>query len=281
MKASLRDNAPAFLLVLASAILAVAFGLPIGAERLARTQYQRLEGFVGSFDSAKAPDADVKGAPATGTETWGLVAQAVRQRYTPIEANALLSRVESLTKTKETTEKAAARSIRQTRKRAVPAAPAAVAASSAPITPQSPAPPPAATPAPETADSMGEIYENDPAKYSLDPSAAQGSIVFRLRGLSRSGGRYILKVSVTNRGADDFFVREFSLRDGQEVIGSKSFVRLFVEPGRTREGFVIFEKPRSSSLCSASTTSGATRASSPTGTTGSCCATSTSMSSSA
>jgi hypothetical protein len=91
---------------------------------------------------------------------------------------------------------------------------------------------------------VGEIYENDPAKYSLDASAAQGTIVLRLRGLSRSGGRYILKVSVTNRGGDDFFVREFSLRDGQEVIGSKSLVRLFVEPGRTREGFVVFEKPR-------------------------------------
>jgi len=91
MRASLSDNAPAFLLVLASAILAVAFSLPIGAERLARTQYQRLEGFVGSFESPKAPGADAKGALTTGTETWGLVAQAVRQRYTPIEANALLS----------------------------------------------------------------------------------------------------------------------------------------------------------------------------------------------
>lgn len=242
MKASLRDNAPAFLLVLASAILAVAFSLPIGAERLARTQYQRLEGFVGSFESAKAPSADAKGAPTTGTETWGLVAQAVRQRYTPIEANALLSRVESLAKAKDTAEKAAARSIRQTRKRAVPAAPAAVTASSAPVIP--PAPPSAAPPAPETADSMGEIYENDPAKYSLDASAAQSSIILRLRGLSRSGGRYILKVSVTNRGGDDFFVREFSLRDGQEVVGSKSLIRLFIEPGRTREGFIVFEKPR-------------------------------------
>lgn len=244
MKAFLRDNAPAFLLVLASAILAVAFSLPIGAERLARTQYQRLEGFVGSFESTKAPGAEAKGAPANGTETWGLVAQAVRQRYTPIEANALLSRVESLTKTKETGEKAAASSIRQARSRAVPTAPVAVATSSAPVILQAPAPPPAATPAPETTESMGEIYENDPAKYSLDASAAQGSIVLRLRGLSRSGGRYILKVSVTNRGGDDFFVREFSLRDGQEVVGSKSLIRLFVEPGRTREGFVVFEKPR-------------------------------------
>lgn len=231
--------------MLASAILVVAFSLPIGAERLARTQYERLEGFVGSFEASKAPNTDANGTSAAGGETWGLVAQAVRQRYTPIEANALLNRVESLTKAKETEEKAAAHSERlKIRKRALQAAAPAMAASSATVKPEAHAPALAAIPAPETADSVGETYENDPAKYSLDASAAQGSIILRLRGLSRSGGRYILKVSVTNRGGDDFFVREFALRDGKEIIGSKSLVRLFVEPGRTREGFVVFEKPR-------------------------------------
>lgn len=245
MRASLRDNAPAFLLVLASAILAAAFSLPIGAERLARTQYQRLEGFVGSFEAAQAPETAVKGQPAAGTETWGLVAQAVRQRYTPIEANALLSRVESLTAPKKSAEKPAAHSARvKTRRSVAPEVTLAVAASSAAAIPEPHVPTAAGTPAPETADSVGELYENDPAKYSLDASAAQGSIILRLRGLSRSGGRCILKVAVTNRGGEDFFVREFALRDGQEVIGSKSLVRLFVEPGRTREGFVVFEKPR-------------------------------------
>ena len=243
MRASLRDKAPALLLVLASAILVVAFSLPFGAERLARTQYERLEGFVGSFEAAA--DAGAKSTPTAGTDTWGLMAQAVRQKYTPVEANALLSRVESLTKTKETADKAAAHLARvKTRKRAVAAAQVAVAASSAAVKPEAHAPALAAIPAPETADSVGEIYENDSSKYALDANAAQGSIVLRLRGLSRSDGRYILKVSVTNRGGDDFFVREFSLRDGKEILGSKSLVRLFVEPGRTREGFVVFEKPR-------------------------------------
>lgn len=245
MRASLRDKAPALLLVLASAILVVAFSLPIGAERLARTQYERLEGFVGSFESSGPADAGAKSVPTAGTDTWGLMAQAVRQKYTPVEANALLSRVESLTKTKEASEKAVAHMARlKTRKRAVQAASVTVAVSTAPIKPETHVPAPAAIPSPETADSVGELYENDSSKYSLDASAAQGSIVLRLRGLSRSDGRFILKVSVTNRGGDDFFVREFVLRDGQEVIGSKSLVRLFVEPGRTREGFVVFEKPR-------------------------------------
>ncbi|MDO8756589.1 MAG: hypothetical protein Q7J64_01130, partial [Elusimicrobiota bacterium] len=117
---------------MASAILVVAFSLPIGAERLARTQYERLEGFVGSFEASGATDAGAKSAPTAGTDTWGLMAQAVRQKYTPIEANALLSRVESLTKAKETAEKAAAHSARlKIRKHALPAAPLTVAASSA------------------------------------------------------------------------------------------------------------------------------------------------------
>jgi hypothetical protein len=252
MRASLRDKAPALLLVSASAILSVAFSLPIGAERLARTQYQRLEGFVGSFEggekAAAAPAAT--GAPGGGTETWGLVAQAVRQRYTPIEANALLSRVQSLTKTPEAPGKAAERAVEaKARKRAAQAAPAVVAVSSAApkaeTNPQAIAP---AAPAPETADSVGEAYENDSAKYALDAVAASGPISLRLRGLSRTGGRYILKLAVTNRGGDDFFVREVVLRDGQEVVGSKSFLRLFVEPGRTREGLVVFEKPRTGAV---------------------------------
>ena len=245
MRASLRDNAPAFLLVLASAILVVAFSLPIGTERLARTQYQRLEGFVGSFEPSKDSAAGAA-SPTAGTETWGLVAQAVRQRYSPLEAAALLTRVESLTNAKKPVEKPTSHFERAKARKlaAASAAAAAVAASSAAVKPEAHAPALAATPAPETSDSVGDLYENDTAKYSLDASASQGSIVLRLRGLSRSASRYVLKVAVTNRGGDDFFVREFVLRDGQEVIGSKSLVRLFVEPGRTREGFVVFEKPR-------------------------------------
>lgn len=240
-----KDNAPAFLLVLASAILVIAFSLPIGAERRARTQYQRLEGFAGSFETTKSLEAAAQDTPTGGAETWGLVAQAVRQRYTPVQANALLNRVESLTNAKKTSEKAASRSEHaKIRKYALPSAASTVAASSSTATPETHAAAASATLAPETADSVGELYENDSAKYSLDASAAQGSIVLRLRGLSRSDGRYILKVAVSNRGGDDFFVREFALRDGKEIIGSKSLIRLFVEPGRTREGFVVFEKPR-------------------------------------
>lgn len=96
----------------------------------------------------------------------------------------------------------------------------------------------------ETADFVAEAYENDPAKYPMDRNAAQGAITLSLCGLSRQKNRYILKVSVTNRGEEDFFVKELSMRDGRAALATKSFFRLFVEPGRSREGFVIFDAPR-------------------------------------
>lgn len=239
MRASLSDKAPALLLLLASAILVVAFTVPIGAERRARTEYQRLEGFVGTFTQA-GPQVSLSTGSAGGGETWGLVAQAVRQKYTPIEANALLSRVESLNRQPAKEDRARAKPA----KAAAAKHQAAVAASTTAAHAEPPRLPAAAQPPAETFDTVADHFENEPAKYSLDATASDGPIRLRLRGISRTGDRFILKVTVTNHGGEDFFVRDFTLRDGQDVIGSKSFIRLFVEPGRTREGFVVFEKPR-------------------------------------
>ena len=97
----------------------------------------------------------------------------------------------------------------------------------------------------ETADHVTESYENDEAKYLLDLSATQGTIMLSLCGLSRKNGRFILKVAVTNRGGEDLFVRELSVRDGLTVRPAKSYFRLFVEPGRSHEGYVVFDPPRS------------------------------------
>jgi hypothetical protein len=242
MRASLNDKAPALLLMLASAILVVAFTVPIGAERRARTQYQRLEGFVGTFKQS-GPQVSLSTQSAGGGETWGLVAQAVRQKYTPIEANALLSRVESLSRKSARDERPRTGPAKAAAARRL-AAPVAVVASTAAAKAEPQRLSVAPEPAPETFDMVADRYENEPAKYSLEASAADGPVTLRLRGMSRSSNRFILKVAVTNRGGEDFFVRDFTVRDGPDVIGSKSFIRLFVEPGRTREGFVVFEKPR-------------------------------------
>ena len=237
MRAFLRDNAPALLLATASVILALAFCLPAGGER---TQYQRLAGFVGTFDTSPSADSSGKAAASTRGEIWGLVAQAVRQKYTPVQADALMSRVELFSK--ETDKPAQHRTRVKARKPSAPIPMVSIAASTA-TTPDA-ATLPVMAPAPETADSVSARYENDLSKYPLDSNAAQGPIALRLEGLSRNGSRYILKVAMTNRGDDDFFVRDFIVRDGRDILAAKSYVRLFVEPGRTREGFVVFDKPR-------------------------------------
>lgn len=242
MRAFLSDKAPALLLASASAILLAAFCLPVGGERRARTQYQRLAGYIGTFEATQSADSPGKAAISTRGETWGLVAQAVRQRYTPIQADALLNRVESFSK--DAHKPAQRRGRVKARKPAASMPTASSAASTATVKTDAAVAPPAAVSAPETADSVSARYENDLSKYPLDKSAAQGTIVLRLQGLSRSSSRYILKVAVTNRGDDDFFVRDLVVRDGRDILAAKSYIRLFVEPGRTREGFVVFDKPR-------------------------------------
>lgn len=241
MRVFLSDRAPALLLMVASLILAVGFCLPVGGERQSRTQYRRLAGFVGTFETSPTADSAGKGIASPRGETWGLVAQAVRQRYTPVQADALLSRVESFSKG---TPKPVSRGHGKARKTATSAPPVSVEASSATTTPAMTAALPVPARAVETAYSVSDRFENDLSKYSLDRSAAQGPITFRLLGLSRNSGRYVLKVAVTNRSDDDFFVRDFVLRDGRDILAAKSYFRLFVEPGRTREGFVVFDRPR-------------------------------------
>ncbi|MEI4505197.1 hypothetical protein WAC41_27030, partial [Klebsiella pneumoniae] len=89
-------------------------------------------------------------------------------------------------------------------------------------------------------DHVADSYESDEARYLLDRSTTQGAVTLSLCGLSRKDGRFILKVAVTNRGGEDLFVKDLSVRDGQTVRPAKSYFRLFVEPGGTHEGYVVF-----------------------------------------
>ena len=236
----LRALAPACLLAATSAILTVAFCLPLGRERLlATTPYQHLEGFAGSFDTPKLPASPSNDEASARSETIGLVTQAVRQKYTPVQANALMNRVESLTQAKPSLTKGASRRDRSKAHRPSAAA-VEVATSSVPAKLEAPATPSVALK--DSIETVGDRYEDDAAKFPMDKTIAQGTIAMRLRGLSRSGDRCTLKVEVTNRGEADFFVKELSVQAGQDL-RSKSYIRLFVEPGRTREGFVVFDKP--------------------------------------
>jgi hypothetical protein len=94
-----------------------------------------------------------------------------------------------------------------------------------------------------TFDSVAEDYDNDPSKYPMERNIVQGPITLGLCGLSRSKNPVILKIAVTNQGGEDFFIKELTVRDGQRFLTSKFYVRLFVEPGRTREAYITFDRP--------------------------------------
>lgn len=227
----LRDKAPAALLIIASAILTAAFALPVGPERRMGTSYQRLEGWVGAFNKPAARSAPESPSPTSVAAS----AQAA-------------SRSAGLPSSDEQTAAiggAAAPARKRSRaKRGEDAKVASnVVSSSAPA---KIAPPVFITPAApiETADNVADDYEGNAAKYPLDGESVREPVTLRLRGISRSAGRFILKVAVSNRGREDFFVKELSIRDGHEILESRFFMRLFVEPGRTREGYVVFSKPR-------------------------------------
>ncbi len=106
--------------------------------------------------------------------------------------------------------------------------------------------PPPPAPAPEyTLDSVAERYEGDPSTYSLDRSAKGGGVTLRLLGLERLAGAYVLKLSVSNESDSDLYVKDFIAQAGTTSLVSRFFFRILVESQRTREGYVMFEKPQS------------------------------------
>lgn len=244
----IEENAPAILLVLTTVILAVTFSLPVGAERRrSQTRYQPLAGFIGAFevrqDSAPAQSRSEAAPQPPGARPALTVGMSPR-RAAAVKRRALRAEIAADRKDAPShrwphlvsaqTPPVSSSSVEQS---SVTLSTAAVADKPAPAAAS-------AKPAVETADHVADSYESDEAKFLLDRSTTQGEITLSLSGLSRKDGRFILKVAVTNRGSEDLFVKELSVRDGQTEKPAKSYFRLFVEPGRTHEGYVVFDPPR-------------------------------------
>ena len=87
-------------------------------------------------------------------------------------------------------------------------------------------------------------FENDASKYPMDKNAEADGIALNLLGLERLDQMFVLKVSVSNETESDFYVKDFLVQAGSSALGSRSDFRLLVEPKRTREGYVIFAKPK-------------------------------------
>ena len=88
-------------------------------------------------------------------------------------------------------------------------------------------------------------FESDPSKYPLDRTLRSDGIALTLEGLQRRDKLCVLKVAVANATDADFFVKEFAVRAGATILGSRSLFRILVEPHRSREGYVVFERPPS------------------------------------
>ncbi|MBI4060994.1 MAG: hypothetical protein HY403_06135 [Elusimicrobia bacterium] len=104
-------------------------------------------------------------------------------------------------------------------------------------------PRPAAAELDDSPEALRDAFEADPSKFPLDAKVWADGVHLRLAGLCRLNGRYILKATVTNRSGADFFVKEFGAYNGEDVISVRSHIRLFVEPGRTRDGYLLFTPP--------------------------------------
>lgn len=240
MKDRLRDHAPLSAFPLLSLILVAGLNLRIGFERRSRTTYRPLQDYVAAFGRLNEAPAGVAES-AVRHDALDLVTDAVRKEYSPVEADELLARLNVAgPQTPRRNPAVRAKRIRRVPPPTRPASDSTVAQIAAPAVAAAPA-----APAGDTLESVGDAYENNQARYALDTSAAAGGITLRLLGVARARDRYILKIAVTNAGSNDFFVRELTLRAGREPLIAKSFLRLFVEPGRTREGYVVFDKPRS------------------------------------
>lgn len=225
--------------------LCAGFSTPLGRERAYRTTYSDFAGLSTRFAPASASPAQTQpDVLTTGGESRSLPMPTLPS---PSESDraarpAIPRRRTSLPRSRPTGPR---------KKVSVEASATAVPQPDrTPIANQSPlegipqvAPRPAAAELDDSPEALRDAFEADPSKFPLDAKVWADGVFLRLAGLCRVKGRYILKAAVTNRSGDDFFVKEFGAYNGEDVISVRSHIRLFVEPGRTREGYVVFAPP--------------------------------------
>jgi hypothetical protein len=90
---------------------------------------------------------------------------------------------------------------------------------------------------------IADRFESDESKFPLDRSADAGGVALRLIGLEKLPAMFVLKIAVINSADADFFVKGFAIEAGKQILSNRSSFRILVEPNRTREGYVLFERP--------------------------------------
>jgi hypothetical protein len=90
---------------------------------------------------------------------------------------------------------------------------------------------------------IADRFEGDESKFPLDRSVDAGGLALHLIGLEKLPAMFVLKIAVVNSADADFFVKGFAVEAGNQDLSSRSIFRILVEPRRTREGYVLFERP--------------------------------------
>lgn len=224
--------------------LCAGFSMPLGRERAYRTNYANLAGLSVRFAPVAPPPPIQSEAlivlqeqpslpmPGISASSAGIrAARSTRNGRRPTGARPRLTAPrDEVAVTVSTT--------------AVPQPDRTPIAAASPLegVPQA-APRPAAVELDDSPEALRDAFEADPSKFPLDVKVWAEGVHLRLVGLCRVKGRYLLKATVTNRSGADFFVKEFGAYNGEDVISVRSHIRLFVEPGRTRDGYVLFTPP--------------------------------------
>ena len=236
MKDKLFLLAPLSTLALAGAFLA-------GGGAGSKTAYEAISGKAWSMrqpETAMTPTA-----PAVAVSSAGVVSAPVALPAPPRAARAAKTPAR---RHRREVARVLANAARPVSAEAHPSS-ASVAPSTAPAPAAPEAPSPAARPAasstpPDYAlEDIADRFENDESKFPLDRSTEAGGVALRLVGLEKLPKMYVLKLAVVNSTATDFFVKTFTVAAGGQILSSRPIFRILVEPQRTREGYVVFEKP--------------------------------------
>lgn len=231
MKAFLNVNLVSFMLGGVTLALAAIFWMPVGQDRHDSTTYVKMEGKTLALQTDQAR-VSAPAKPAALPEAQSLMGKV---------KDAELPNTEIKTKTSK--ERRKGRKPKMARRQQLN--PTAVSTNTA----SSPA---LSGPLDSSQDyklqKIVDAFEADPSKYPMEAAAKNEGITLTLVALERLDKMFVLKVAMANDTSSDFFIRDFTAQVSSTTLESQSICHILVESQRTREGYVIFSKPRSGAV---------------------------------
>lgn len=238
MKACSKSDSGAFIAGAITVVLGIFFWFPVGRGSVSLMPPMSLEGKTWVLHEAAPPRPEParQSAAATG-ERSAKIEKDERSLSSRTRRKARLHRPAVASAPKVTEQEAPKPSSPQDAKENAPVAVSAVA------------PPGTLDPVQQyTMQELVDGFESDPSRYPLDRTVRSDGVALTLEGLQRREKLFVLKVAVANGTDADFFIKDFTVRAGATVLGSRSLFRILVEPQRVREGYVVFEKPQAGAV---------------------------------